>query len=62
MTLIRPGDTWRSRDKRDNGVCVTVVAYSGPGGYVTIKRFNQTRVRVERFTRRYEPVEELNKW
>ena len=54
---ILPGQRWRSRDPRDEGLVVTVLSYSGPGGYVRIQRYNKTRVKTERFRKTYELVE-----
>jgi hypothetical protein len=55
--LPRVGDVWRSRDKRDEGLEVTVleVLYPRPG-YVRIQRYNKTLVRLSRFHRDYEFV------
>lgn len=53
-----PGDTWRSRDKRDEGLTVTVLAVDDPhsGGFVYIKRFRKSRVRYARWHSEYEFV------
>ena len=54
---VIPGQRWRSLDKRDNGLLVTVLSTSGPGGFVTIQRFRKSKVRYERFQREYRLVE-----
>ena len=53
-----PGDTWRSRDKRDQGLTVKVLAVDGdPDGFVYIKRFRKSRVRLRRWHAEYVFVE-----
>lgn len=51
------GQRWRSLDPRDDGLIVTVLGTSGPGGFVTIQRFRKSRVRYERFVKAYRLVE-----
>ena len=48
------GEKWRSRDKRDDGLLVTVLGVTDT--HVHIKRFNKTRVRRDRFMKEYEYV------
>ena len=43
----QPGDVWASRDSRDNGLHVTVLAVSN--GYVRIQRFRKSTVSLRRF-------------
>ena len=51
-----PGQTWRSRDKRDRSLEIRVLGVDDR--YVQIKRFKKTRVRLDRFHEDYEgPVE-----
>ena len=53
-----PGDTWRSRDARDRGLTVEVLAVDGhDGGFVYIKRFRKSRVRLSRWHSDYEFVD-----
>jgi hypothetical protein len=52
--VVLPGQRWRSLDPRDEGLEVTVLSVSS--GYVTIQRFNKSRVRRDRFTKAYAYV------
>lgn len=52
--LVIPGQRWRSRDPRDNGLEVTVLSVGYR--YVTIQRFRKSRVRRDRFQKNYERV------
>jgi hypothetical protein len=54
---VVPGQRWESLDPRDEGLRVTVLGTSGPGGYVEIRRFRRSRVRYERFVKAYRLVE-----
>lgn len=47
-----PGQVWRSRDPRDDGLLVTVVDVAN--GFVRIQRFRKTTVSLRRFHRDYE--------
>ena len=46
------GSIWRSRDPRDDGLCVKVLAVEN--GYVRIQRHRKTNVSLTRFHRDYE--------
>lgn len=48
------GSVWRSRDPRDAGLQVTVLAVAN--GYVRIQRFRKTNVSLKSFHSEYEPV------
>lgn len=50
----KAGDTWRSRDKRDNGKEVTVLEVGL--NHVTIQRFRKTRVHIKNWASQYEFV------
>ena len=50
----KPGERYRSRDPRDEGLTVRVLAVED--GRVRIERFNKTSVRLDRFHRDYELV------
>ena len=53
----KPGERWRSRDKRDDGLIVTVLDVAN--GYVRIQRFRKTTISLARFRRDYiGPLEE----
>lgn len=54
MSVPEVGSVWRSRDPRDDGLRVTVLAVAN--GYVQIQRFRKTRVSLTRFHREYSPV------
>jgi hypothetical protein len=47
------GEKFRSRDRRDEGLVVTVLAVDLDAGFVTIQRFRKTRVAIHRFRRDY---------
>jgi hypothetical protein len=49
------GSRWISRDPRDDGLVVTVLAVAN--GFVRIQRYRKTNVSLRRFRRDYEPVE-----
>ena len=48
------GSKWASRDKRDNGLIVTVIGIAPP--YIQIKRFNKVLVRADRWHKAYRPA------
>src|SRR5262245_61629621 len=50
----RVGDIWRSRDPRDYGIRVTVLAVDEERGRVQIKRVNRVWVRLSRWAKAYE--------
>ena len=50
----KPGERYRSRDPRDEGLTVRVLGVEN--GRVRIERFNKTSVRLDRFHRDYELV------
>jgi hypothetical protein len=52
--MPQAGDVWRSRDPRDDGLRVDVIAVEN--GYVRIQRFRKTNVSLGRFHREYELV------
>lgn len=60
----KPGEMWRSRDRREPGRTVKVIESDGPGGFVKIRtvtrgdgapmdRWVNSRVRYERFGQDY---------
>jgi hypothetical protein len=60
----KPGEVWRSRDKREPGRTVRIVENAGPGGFVKIRtltrgdgtpmvRWINSRVRYELFHQHY---------
>ena len=51
---IEVGQVWRSRDKRDGGLRVTVIGVSET--HIRIQRYVKTRVRRDRFKHDYELV------
>ena len=51
MVRPEPGQVWVSRDPRDEGLRVTVLAVDET--HATIQRFRKTRVRLDRFRRDY---------
>jgi hypothetical protein len=60
MTPAQPypkaGDVWRSRDKRDHGLTVTVQLVDEYNALVHIKRFRHSKVQLRRWLRDYEFV------
>ena len=57
--LPRKGETWRSRDPRDQGLTVTVLDVWADSSHkwVRIQRFRKTNVSLRRFHSDYEPVD-----
>lgn len=51
-SIPQPGEVWRSRDPRDDGLLVTVIDVAN--GFVRIQRFRKTTVSLRRFHREYE--------
>ena len=58
-TPIQVGQKWVSRDKRDDGMEAEIIACDpsvnepGNNGFVTIKRFRKSQVRVSTLRSRY---------
>jgi hypothetical protein len=50
------GDTWRSLDKRDKGLTVTITLVDDYNGVVHIKRFRNSKVQLRRLATDYEFV------
>lgn len=56
---IQIGQTWRSRDKRDNGRTVVVVEWDHLRyGFVTVRSVRKSRIRTLNFVRQYDLVTE----
>lgn len=51
------GSKWVSRDPRDEGLVVTVLAVSDR--FIQIQRFNKTMVRTDRFRKAYRPADDV---
>jgi hypothetical protein len=49
----RPGESWQSKDSRDNGL--TVYVQRVEDGLVTYKRFNRRTITVAGFLKLYRP-------